>query len=124
MNRFRFRAWYSGDELIGEPLLFEQKEIDNELYFVCKEQPDIKYAFYIPFLDPDWVVEPSIGLEDKNHCDIFVGDYVKTDEGGWVGYVTYDNGYYYVSDDIGGYSTCCSWAKYEVIGNIHEKRIN
>jgi len=60
------------------------------------------------------------GETDKNGVKIFEGDRVLTDEAGWIGYVTFGGGEFYVTDEHGGYARCCNWSDYEVLGNIHD----
>ena len=133
MKEIKFRAWYLGDIEIGKPLLFEQKVVDDELFFVCKESPDIVYPFYIPFIDDDWIVEQSIGIKDKNGKEIYNGDmviydYTNNRKDPIVGIVEYENecaSYGVVplahKDSIKLWGDLDLYAPLEVVGNIHEK---
>ena len=60
------------------------------------------------------------GFTDKNETKIFEGDRVLTDEAGWIGYVTFDGGEFYVTDEHGGYARCCNWSEYEVLAAAPE----
>ena len=65
MREILFRAFYKGDIEKGKPLMFIQKEIDNELFFVMKEDEEFRYEFFIPFIDNDWILQQWTGLYDN-----------------------------------------------------------
>ena len=122
MGKRIFRAWYKEDIRLGQPLLFEQKEIDAELWFVCSTDSSIKYPFYIPFLDDDWIIQEPVGINDIKGVPIFEGDIVKTDEAGWVANVIRCRDSFMCIDGHGGFSSGCNWEEFKVIGNIYTGR--
>lgn len=121
MSKFKFRAWYKPHLDEGVVEMFEQVEIDHELYFVSSKDKDVKYKFYIPFIDDDWIVEPWTELKDKDGQEIYVGDLVKEYWQKVPSAVVYNNGisgfydpygifhYLYITSDL-----------VSIIGNIHE----
>jgi len=81
------------------------------------------------FIDKsDWRREPVrpetvgqyIELEDKHESGIYEGDILKTDEAGWIGYVTYGSGVFFLTDNEGGFSRMPNWEECKIIGNIYE----
>ncbi len=73
----KFRAFFKADLELGQPILFEQKVIEDELYFVAKDDPEIKYVFGHLFMDEDVVIQQFTGLLDNNGVGIWEGDIVK-----------------------------------------------
>lgn len=61
MKDIKFKAIYKPDIENGKVIIFEQKEIDSELFFV---NGDLHYDFAIPFLDKDWILLQYTGLKD------------------------------------------------------------
>lgn len=128
MKEFKFRAWFKDDIERGEPLLFEEREVDYSLYFVCVKDPDIKYELFVPFIDDDWIVEQYIGAADVNGTDIFEGDILFDDFNNEIGYVVRN-------EDSLRYEICfydTASASYEpldknyanslkIVGNIYDK---
>ena len=43
----KFRAWFKDDIERDEPLLFEEREVEHKLYFVCTKDSDIKYELFV-----------------------------------------------------------------------------
>lgn len=82
-NRLKFRAWCKLDfETPDGPLLFEQKlDKYNFPIFVCKNDPEIQYELSIPFGDPDWIIQQSLGKQDRDGKEIYEGDIVEYVEG-------------------------------------------
>jgi hypothetical protein len=67
MREIKFRAIYRPDVEEGKAIIFEQKVIDHELFFVNGE---LQYYFHTPFLDKDWILSEFTGLHDKNDKDL------------------------------------------------------
>ena len=115
-------------------ILFRGKRTDNGewVYGSLENDHDEVFNIVVPEYDEeyckclhDYRVDPAtvgqyIGETDKNGVKIFEGDRVLTDEAGWIGYVTFDGGEFYVIDEHGGYARCCNWSDYDVLGNIHD----
>ena len=117
----KFRAWYKGDIALSSPLVFEVKEVDSELIWVCVSDPEITYAFYVPFIDDDWIVEQYTNVEDKHKVNICEGDVVRL----WNNHC-YEIKYFgsafmlYVSPQDNAQLWHGNEEHYEVVGNIHE----
>jgi len=69
-REIEFKAIYSYD---NPPIIFEQVEIDGELFFYNKIH-DLTHPFTVPFLDDDWTLLQYIGHNDKYGVKIFRGD--------------------------------------------------
>lgn len=129
MRTYKFRAWYKPQLEKGIVQKFIQKEIDYKLYFVAENDDEVRYEFYIPFIDDDWLVEQYIGLEDKDGDEIYEGDILGeynpiTEEFDVIFTVIYDkdSAAYKVKGSRGDeYEIDESLKTMEVIGNIHEK---
>lgn len=124
----KFRAWFKHDIESGEPLLFEEREVEHKLYFVCTKDSDIKYELFVPFISDDWIVEKNIGVSDIDGTDIFEGDILFDDFNNEIGYVVWN-------EDNLRYEICFYDNSYEpldknyanslkIIGNLHENYVN
>lgn len=80
MNKVKFRAWYKPHLDKGIVEMFEQVEIDCELFFVSNKDKEVKYKFDLPFIDDDWIVEQWTGLKDTKSQDIYEGDVLEDEE--------------------------------------------
>jgi len=114
------------------PIKFRAWDYDDNkmVYFsgIFNRQPYTEMSTYVQYEScPKYHklsdLEPFIGLYDKNGKEIFEGDVVLTDEAGWIGHVVYCHDAFVVVDDKGGFSSCCNWDAFEVIGNIHETEV-
>lgn len=79
MNKSKFRAWFKPHLDKGIVEMFEQVEIDHELFFVSSKNKEVKYRFDIPFMDDDWLVEQETGRYDKNGAEICDIESIKKD---------------------------------------------
>ena len=64
------------------------------------------------------------GSEDKNGKPIFENDIVLTDGDGWRAKVVFEENAMFMCVDysVFGYSVCCNWNKFEVIGDNFNTR--
>lgn len=98
----------------------ELNSLINEFY---AKKGDILGGDYADIDYTDWYginnccIEKCVGVPDKNGTEIFENDIILTDEAGWCGYVTYENGSFAIVDGKGGYSLAPNWNRCEVIGN-------
>jgi len=66
------------------------------------------------------VIMECLGVSDIHGKEIFEGDIVLTDEGGWIAQVVWSrDGYMCIKKDS-GFSAMCNWEDFEVLGNIYE----
>jgi len=65
------------------------------------------------------VFEQFTGHMDMQGQEIFEGDVVRTDEGGWIARVVYNYDGFMLTDNHGGFSCSPSYKNCLVIGNIH-----
>lgn len=63
----KLKAYYKGDfDYLDGPFKFSMKEIDDKMYFVMDEDPDIRYPLDVPFLDSEnWIVEEDTDAKLK-----------------------------------------------------------
>lgn len=131
MRDIKFRTWYGPDKDTKDgPLKFFQDKISDRLYFTMEKDYEIGYAFDIPFLDNDWIVEQYTGLKDKNGKEIYEGDIVAKKHDGSegeanVGKVFFAAGTFMIDGDGTLYEYTHSLTPdvledYIVVGNIHE----
>lgn len=82
----KFRGFFQADLDLGRPILFEQKQIDGEWFWVCKEDNLIQYPFADVLFDGDFIPQQFTGLTDKDGSEIFEGDIVLYSSIGWTMY--------------------------------------
>lgn len=127
MKEFKFRAWYKPHLENDIVQKFIQKEIDYKLYFVAEDDDTIRYEFYIPFIDDDWLVEQYTGLKDKNGDEIYEGDIIcYEDDEMCIGHkIVWDEDYKAICIKVGYNESEPLYdyflSEWEVIGNIHEE---
>ena len=69
---------------------------------------------------PGSVIQFSTNCKDIKGREIFEGDILKTDEGGWVAVVVFGSGRFCLESADGGFSALPNWEDCEVIGNVYE----
>ena len=61
------------------------------------------------------IIQRCTGTQDVEKNDIFEGDYLLTDEGNWKGYVVFDDGHFYLTDEAWGYSMEPNWNQCKIL---------
>ena len=128
-----YRAWYKEDLKKGNPLLFEQKLIDGELYFINEDGTNtpFTYGFSTPFIDDDWILEECVKREDIHGQVAFVGDIIKITYHGTIS----EQYEYFVIEKThpagliklvncqgfsGRFDNLGAISQFEIVGNIHQ----
>ena len=133
-----FRAWYKPDLERGTPILFEQVELDESLFFIEKdykpEELPFKYSFETPFIDDDWLLEMAIPKKvDIKKRRIFQGDQVvlASAKFQWMGkIIKYDviieNGTFFLYDKKSSEKllVCFLTDDLKIVGTIHDVKKN
>lgn len=113
-REIKLRAWYEPDFNTPDgPLMFVMGlGPDSDIGFVHGEGKDrFFYPLFVPFEDPEWIVEEFTGLSDRKGKEIYEGDIVRL-----AGYGNYTCVFPFLSlydaafeRDIG-----------DILGNIHQ----
>ena len=118
----KFRAYYKGDFTTPDgPLKFEQKIIDDELWFAYDEI--LRYPFEFPFLDDDWIINQWTGLLDKNGKEIYEHDIVHSPRMDYNMICKWDvRGCwcFRLHDDDKSFHLYSTEDTFEIVGNLYE----
>jgi hypothetical protein len=80
-----YRAYFKPDAKTEDGLIrFDMENIDDELMFVANIDRDLRYPFFVPFIDSDWVVQELVGRNGKGE-PFYEGDIIMGTPIGFVG---------------------------------------
>jgi uncharacterized phage protein (TIGR01671 family) len=132
----KFRAIYEPDGATkdGYLMFYQETGIDTEPFFVYWDVEPIRYSFYMPFIDDDWILMQYTTLNDKKGKDIYDSDIIKMpvfgdnlgeyelfevrwNGGHWDIHTEYDFQGNPATDHLEEFNMDC-----EVIGNVYENR--
>jgi uncharacterized phage protein (TIGR01671 family) len=122
MREIKFRAVYKTDPA---QLMFYQKLVGDNLYFLALNDPDVSYFYEIVMADDDWLKEQYTGLKDKNGKEIYEGDIVHLIDHPEnittrADVIVFEHGTFTTASETAVPLCDYGMVWVEVIGNIHE----